>query len=63
MADQSTSLEAGAAVVRLPLAYLLVFVLGYGVRGAWYAMAVSMVAQGILALYRFRSGRWKTMRV
>ena len=63
MADQSTSLEAGAAVVRLPLAYLLVFVLGYDVPGAWYAMAVSMVAQGILAFYRFRSGRWKTMRV
>jgi MATE family, multidrug efflux pump len=46
--------------VRLPLIWLL---LGLGLTGAWIAMGSDFVVQGLLALWRFRKGGWKTMRV
>ncbi len=52
----------GMWVVRLPLAFVLAFVLGYGARGVWIAMLVSMVVQGILMALRFYKGDWKTIR-
>ncbi len=48
-------------VIRLPLAYLLAVVLGYGAPGVWTAMVISMVIQSILMSYRFRHGLWKGM--
>ena len=53
----------GMWVVRLPLAFVLAFVLGYGARGVWIAMLVSMVVQGILMALRFYKGDWKTIRL
>jgi putative MATE family efflux protein len=50
-------------LVRLPLSYVVVIVLGVGVTGAWYALAISTVIQGVLTAYRFRSNKWKTIRV
>lgn len=50
-------------LVRLPLAYLLAVVLGYGAAGVWVAMIVSMTMQGILMTVRFHRGKWKTLRV
>jgi len=44
----------------LPLAYLLAFPLGGGVRGAWAGAMVYLVALAFAYLLRFRSGRWKT---
>jgi len=49
-------------VIRLPLAYLLSIVLGYGAIGVWLAMVTSMFFQGIAMTYRFKSGYWKTLR-
>ena len=46
-------------VIRLPLAYLLALGLGYGARGVWMAMVISMVIQSILMAYRFRRGPWR----
>lgn len=46
-------------VVRLPLAALLTFWLGYGAEGVWIAMVVSMAVQTVLMVQRFRSGAWK----
>lgn len=37
--------------------------LGWGLRGAWIAMACDMVVRGALMFRRFRSGRWKQARV
>ena len=51
----------GMWVVRLPLAFVLAFVLGYGAPGVWLAMLVSMVVQGILMALRFYKGDWKTI--
>jgi multidrug resistance protein, MATE family len=43
----------------LPLTYLLTFPLGGGVRGAWGAAMVYLVALALAYLWRFRSGRWR----
>lgn len=43
----------------LPLAYLFAFPLGGGVRGAWAAAMVYLVALALVYLWRFRSGRWQ----
>ncbi len=48
-------------IIRLPLAYILAVVAGYGALGVWLAMIISMFVQGIAMTVRFRSGRWKEM--
>jgi len=50
-------------LIRLPLAYLLALVLGYGATGVWIAMIVSMFIQGILMVRRFHGGKWKEVKV
>jgi putative MATE family efflux protein len=47
--------------IRLPLALLLTG--PFGLIGAWIAMSVDLNARGLAILLRFRSGRWKTLRV
>ena len=47
---------------RLPLAYF-VLRLGYGTYGAWWAMSISTMLQGVLTVALFRRGRWRTIRV
>jgi MATE family multidrug resistance protein len=49
-------------VIRMPLAYLLAVVFGYGAVGVWLAMITSMFFQGIAMTYRFKSGYWKILR-
>jgi putative MATE family efflux protein len=48
--------------VRLPLVVGLLW-LGFGLTGVWIAMGSDFLVQSLLALWRFRAGRWKTMRV
>ena len=50
-------------LIRLPLAFLLALMLGYGAVGAWAAMVTSMTIQGILMARRFYQGRWKLLQV
>lgn len=50
-------------LIRLPLSYALVMPLNVGINGAWYAMAFSTAIQGILTANRFRSNKWKYIRV
>ena len=47
----------------IPLAYLLAFPLGYGVRGAWAGAMVYLAGLALVYLLRFRSGRWKRIGV
>ncbi|MDO8281192.1 MAG: MATE family efflux transporter [Thermodesulfovibrionia bacterium] len=49
-------------LIRLPLAYILAVVAGYGAIGVWIAMAVSILFQGIAMTMRFRNGRWKKIK-
>lgn len=48
--------------VRLSLSYVLL-ALGLGLTGIWIAMTVDFAIQAMLALWRFRGGRWKTIKV
>ncbi|HHW10307.1 MAG TPA: MATE family efflux transporter [Firmicutes bacterium] len=48
----------GICAVRVCLALLFVR-LGYGLFGAWMAMAIDLVFRGTACSWRFRQGRWK----
>lgn len=50
-------------LIRLPLAFALSLVAGLGALGVWIAMVASMTVQGLLMAYRFRQGKWRTMKV
>ena len=49
--------------VRIPMAFGLSLVLGMGPVGAWIAMGVSQLLNGVLCAIVFRQGRWKTKKV
>jgi MATE family multidrug resistance protein len=49
--------------LRVPLAYVLALVLGWGLVGAWSAMAIDFALRGMLNFLRFRGGGWKTVKV
>jgi putative MATE family efflux protein len=53
----------GIWLVRLPLAYLFALSLGWGLTGAWGAMALDFTLRGAFNSVRFRGGRWKTIKV
>ena len=53
----------GMLAVRIPLAYLLTQSLGWGVAGAWYAMAADIYVRCLLVLSRFVQGGWKRVEV
>jgi putative MATE family efflux protein len=50
-------------LIRLPLAYLFAIVLGWGLPGAWSALALDLCMRGLLNFLRFRGGRWKSIEV
>ena len=50
-------------IIRLPLAWLLAFVLGYGAAGVWAAMVISMTFQGLIMALRFHTGLWKKIEM
>lgn len=50
-------------LVRLPVAALGVFVLGWGVPGAWTSAATEINVRGLAYTARFRSGRWQRIRL
>jgi Na+-driven multidrug efflux pump len=49
--------------LRLPLAWLLTINLHMGPSGAWLAMALSTSVVGVLAIWRFKTGTWKTQKI
>lgn len=65
----------GFVAIRLPLAYVLtrervdlgagIVIPGWnlGLFGAWLAMFADLTVRGVLFLWRFTSGRWKTVKV
>lgn len=46
-------------VIRVPLTYILPFLLGFGTQGIWISMLTSNVLVTIWALYLFKKGSWK----
>jgi putative MATE family efflux protein len=55
----------GSAIwfIRIPLAFLFAIVWGWGLAGAWGALALDMCIRALLNFLRFRGGRWKTVQV
>jgi MATE family multidrug resistance protein len=52
-----------AWLLRLPAVYVLAVVLGKGVLGAWIAELIYVSAIAAAFTWRFRTGRWRHMRV
>jgi putative MATE family efflux protein len=50
-------------VVRLPLGYLLMFVLHLNTHGAWIAMSSTTILGGLMTVGLFRAGTWKRIKV
>lgn len=57
------STMVGVVGVRVVLATLFISVLGWGLAGAWIAMALDQATRSAFIYLRYRSGRWKTVRV
>lgn len=59
--DVRFQLYAGLAsmwLVRLTVAYVMAFSLGLGLYGIWCGMAADITVNGLLLIYRLRTGRW-----
>jgi putative MATE family efflux protein len=52
----------GSILVRLYLAYLFAFKLGYGFAGIWMAAVCDWVVEAILAVVAFYKGKWREIR-
>lgn len=50
-------------LVRLSIAYVLVFWFDMGIVGAWLGMAADLVVRSLLFSLRFARGKWKTIKV
>jgi len=53
----------GFLVIRMPAAYLLAYVWGWGIQGAWYAMVIDLVVRCAMVMYRFWHGGWQRIEV
>lgn len=49
--------------LRLPLAFILALGFQLGATGAWISMAITQAIAGILGMWFFKQGRWKTIKV
>lgn len=48
---------------RVLLCLLFVFVFEWGIAGAWLAVAVDQIVRSFIIYYRYKSGKWKTIKV
>ena len=50
-------------LIRLPVAYILGFTLGFDLLGIWAALVIYGVVQGVLTVRKFAQGEWKHKRI
>ena len=50
-------------LVRLPVAYVLGFMLGFDIYGIWAALIVYSIVQGVLTVRKFAQGHWKMHQI
>lgn len=48
---------------RVTLSYVFAITLGWGLAGAWLAVGVDQFVRSVVVFLRYRSGRWKAVRV
>ena len=53
----------GSIVIRVSLGYVFVNIIGLGLAGAWYAVFIDQFIRWLIILFRFRSGKWKNIRI
>ena len=53
----------GSIVIRVSLGYIFVNIVGLGLAGAWYAVFIDQFIRWLIILFRFRSGKWKNIRI
>jgi putative MATE family efflux protein len=51
------------SLLRIPLAYILSFPLGFGVDGIWWVISGTSIIKGIIIAAWFRRGKWKLKNV
>jgi len=51
------------ALVRIPLAYLLAFTLGWGINGVWWSLTITTTIKALVLAFWFYRGRWKLKEV
>jgi MATE family multidrug resistance protein len=49
--------------IRLPIAYILAFPLGFDINGIWAALIIYSIVQGTLTVRKFAQGDWKHKRI
>lgn len=49
--------------MRVGLSYVFVTLMGVGVAGVWYSMFLDWLVRAVFFFLRYRSGKWKTMKV
>lgn len=49
--------------VRLPLIFIIVFILKWNVVFVWWATAIQFIVEAILMTIRYRRGRWKSIKI
>lgn len=53
----------GIFIIRIPITYLFLDVLNFGLAGAWIVMTIDLVIRSSLAFYVFRRGKWRYIEV
>ena len=53
----------GIFLIRIPITYLFIDVLNFGLAGAWIVMTIDLAIRSSLAFYIFRRGKWKYLQV
>lgn len=53
----------GVILIRVVLTHMFVSVLGYGLAGAWLAVFVDQFVRWLFVYARFRTGRWKHIKI
>lgn len=53
----------GMYAIRLPLSFVLGFVLPFGIVGVWFSLVIEYWCRAVVISVRYRGGRWKTLKV
>ena len=53
----------GSILIRVSLGYIFVNIIGLGLAGAWYAVFIDQFIRWLIILFRFKSGKWKNIRI
>jgi putative MATE family efflux protein len=53
----------GVLIIRLGVAYILINIVGMGLTGAWIAMLLDQVTRWMGITIRYRTGKWKTIKL